>query len=539
MATSRSKGLRFVLHKHAASTLHYDLRLELDGVMKSWALPKGPSRDPSDKRLAVQVGDHPVSYNTFEGTIREGEYGAGEVIVWDRGTYAPLADGVPALRDAFRKGRVSFALNGKRLHGAWTLLRMHGRERQWLLVKQRDEYARAGDDLAQVEHRSIVSKRTLDVAADGVAPRRPAPAPAVRGNGARRNATRPPPTGTRTAGKRAIKPARARPPQRVTPTMISNVVKQLTTIRHEGGDGTVTSGRGAVLDVSSLDKVYFPNAGITKGALMEYYVRVAPALLPLIANRPFILKRFPDGVSGPSFFQHDAPENAPPAVRVELAPAEQGQQPRLIGGDLATLLYQVQLGAIEVNPWLARAGAFAYPDYTVLDLDPGAGATFARVVQIARHLREVLDELGLQAALKTSGKRGLHVYVPVPPRTTFADAQRAGKSIAARVALAHPKEATIERSMKKRPKGSVYVDYVQNDTGKSVAAPFSVRAKDGAPVSTPLAWDELVDGLDPASFNTRRVLDELTERGKLWNDALRAKNTIDVLLDERPAKRKR
>ena len=534
MATSRSKDLRFVLHKHAASTLHYDLRLELDGVMKSWAIPKGPSRDPSDKRLAVQVGDHPVSYNTFEGRIREGDYGAGEVIVWDNGTYVPNADGAPALREAFGKGRVSFTLNGKRLHGAWTLVRMHGRDRQWLLLKQRDEYAQAGDDLAQVENRSIVSKRTLDVAADGAAAHPSSTPPSAKAKGSGSGAARTRATRARSKTKRAaaktIKRARARPAQRVTAAMITKVSAQLAAIRREGGDGTVTLGRASTLVVSNLDKVYFPKAAVTKGDLMEYYVHAAPVLLPLIANRPFILRRFPEGVARPSFFQHDAPDNAPASVRVELVPAEQGQQPRLIGGDLATLLYQVQLGAIEVNPWLARAGAFDYPDYTVIDLDPAEGLPFARVVQVARYVRETLDDLGFRAGLKTSGKRGLHVYIPVPPRTTFAEAQRAGREIAARVAVAHPTEATIERSMKKRPKGSVYLDYVQNDTGKSVAAAFSVRAKDGAPVSTPLSWEELSDDLDPASFNTTRVVGELSERGKLWTEALRAKNKIGVLL---------
>jgi bifunctional non-homologous end joining protein LigD len=151
-------------------------------------------------------------------------------------------------------------------------------------------------------------------------------------------------------------------------------------------------------------------------------------------------------------------------------------------------------------------------------------------VQVARWVRDVLDEVGLNGSLKTSGKRGLHLYVPLPARTSFADAQRAGKAIAARVAAAHPEEATIERAMKKRPKGSVYVDYVQNDTGKSVAAPFSVRPKEGATVSTPLAWDELSETLDPASFTIATVLEDLGERAKLWSAGLRARNSLGRLL---------
>jgi bifunctional non-homologous end joining protein LigD len=440
--------------------------------------------------------------------------------VWDNGTYEPAASSAADLRAAFDKGRVSFTLYGKRLAGAWTIFRMHHRDRQWLLVKQRDEHAQPGDDLAQLESSSVVSNRTLGASTRGAARRSARPAARA---GASRGAKKP------NMKKGAAPAPRARPAQRVTSSTITAVSKQLEALRASGDDGTLTLGRGRPLEVSSPDKVYFPKSKITKGDLLEYYTRVSPALLPLIANRPLILKRFPEGISRPSFFQHDAPENTPTAVRVARVPAEGGFEPRLIGGDLATLLYQVQLGAIEVNPWLSRVGSFGFPDYCVLDLDPGDGVTFARLVQVARWVHDTLDELELKGVLKTSGKRGLHVYVPLPPRTSFQEAQRAGQRIAARVAGAHPAESTIERSMKKRPKGSVYVDYVQNDTGKSVAAAFSVRAKEGAPVSTPLAWDELTERLDPAAFTIETVLDDVAERAKLWAAGLRARNRLDAL----------
>src|SRR5215211_1408626 len=147
-AVSRGRALRFVIQKHHASHLHFDLRLELDGAMKSWAVPKGPSRDPAVKRFARQVEDHPIAYNKFEGTIPAGEYGAGEVIIWDRGTYTPGDGDVDAFRAGLAKGKVSFTLHGERLQGIWHLVKMHRQDANWLLLKERDEFAKAGDRLA-------------------------------------------------------------------------------------------------------------------------------------------------------------------------------------------------------------------------------------------------------------------------------------------------------------------------------------------------------------------------------------------------------
>ena len=164
----RKRALRFVVQKHDATRLHFDLRLELDGVMKSWAVPKGPSRDPAEKRLAVQVEDHPIAYNTFEGVIAEGEYGAGEVIIWDRGTYEPAAGDVEAFRRGLDKGRLTFTLRGKRLGGAWSLVRMgRGSGREWLLIKRSDEFVKREDDLTTQDLPSIVSGRTLADIASG------------------------------------------------------------------------------------------------------------------------------------------------------------------------------------------------------------------------------------------------------------------------------------------------------------------------------------------------------------------------------------
>ncbi len=172
-ATAKTRALRFVVQKHAATRLHFDLRLELDGVMKSWAVPKGPSLDPGEKRLAMQVEDHPIEYNTFEGIIPEGEYGGGTVMLWDRGTYTYPGGGANAterLREGFEKGDFKFELRGKRLRGSWVLVRMRGDEygkTPWLLIKHRDEFAKPGFDVVAAEQTSVSSRRTMDAIARG------------------------------------------------------------------------------------------------------------------------------------------------------------------------------------------------------------------------------------------------------------------------------------------------------------------------------------------------------------------------------------
>lgn len=302
---------------------------------------------------------------------------------------------------------------------------------------------------------------------------------------------------------------------------------QLDAIEHAGGAGTVKVARGATLDVSSLDKVFFPKEGYTKGDLMRYYARVARYLLPLIADRPLVLKRTPDGVGGETFFQQKAPEHVPDGVQVEEIPAGEGEpQRRVVGGALVTLLYLVQLGCISVDPWLSRVGSLGDADMAILDLDPGPRAPFSRVIRVAGWVREELDALGLNAAVKTSGSRGLHIALPLPARTTYETALLLAQLVATRVAAAHPREATVERALKSRPPAAVYVDYLQNAEGKSVAAAYCARAVPGASVSTPLDWSELREGLDPRAFTIETVPGRLAAVGDIWGAAMRRRNSV-------------
>ena len=264
---------------------------------------------------------------------------------------------------------------------------------------------------------------------------------------------------------------------------------------------------------------------------MRYYVRVADFILPTILDRPLVLKRFPNGIDGEAFYQQKAPENTPPEVRVEVIETEGGdKQSRFIGGDLLTLLYTIQLGAISVDPWHSRVQSLEYADYTIIDLDPGPRANFGRVIQVARWAKEVLDSFGLNAAIKTSGSSGLHIYLPLPPRTPNDAATLVAQVVATKVAQAHPKEATIERFVKARGAAMVYVDYLQNIQGKTVAGPYCVRAKAGATVSTPLKWTELTDDLDPRDFHIGNAAERFEKTGDVWNEAMRKKNSLRALV---------
>jgi bifunctional non-homologous end joining protein LigD len=303
------------------------------------------------------------------------------------------------------------------------------------------------------------------------------------------------------------------------------VTDQLRRIERDGGDGILSLPDGGTLAVSSLGKVYFPEDGITKGGLMRYYARMAPSILPELQGRPLALRRYPTGIHGDSFFQHDPGEHVPDAVRTHLVRVENGlEERRLIGGDLATLLYTVQLGAIVVNAWHSRIGTLDHPDYAVLDLDPGPDVPFERVVEVAREVHAQLTRQDLVGVPKTSGSRGIHILVPLPPETSYDVAARLAEEVAGTVAASRPEIATVERSLAERPSGTVYVDHLQNAYGKTLASVFTARARPGGPVSAPLTWRQVTRTLTPQRFTIPTVLKQrqvLTER---WTEQMRATN---------------
>jgi bifunctional non-homologous end joining protein LigD len=316
----------------------------------------------------------------------------------------------------------------------------------------------------------------------------------------------------------------------------SGILRQLEQIRASGGRGVLEFGRGKSLEVSSLDKPYFPDAGITKGDVMRYYATVSSVLLPIIKDRPLILKRYPNGIHGESFFQQNAGDNVPSGVRTARVKTERGSRAeRIIGGDLVTLLYTVQIGTIAVHTWQSRIQSAREADSATIDLDPGEDVPFANVVWLAKNIKVELDKLHLSGAIKTSGSSGLHIVLPLPPKTSFEVAARLADVIATRTVEANPEKATIERTIRARPPGTIYVDAQQNAEGKSVVAAYSLRERPKATVSAPLHWSELRRSLRLDMFTIESMPVRLAEVGDLWGVAMKrrkSKRAIDRALQE-------
>jgi bifunctional non-homologous end joining protein LigD len=336
-------------------------------------------------------------------------------------------------------------------------------------------------------------------------------------------------TTKRPATKRVATSART-PDGRGNAVAADDVEAQLTAIERGTGEGELDLGRGVRLHVSSLAKVYFPEAGLTKGALMRYYTRVSPSLLPEIDGRPLVLKRYPDGVGGQMFFQQDAGPHVPDVVRVKaLSTEDKGARTRIIGGDLATLLYTVQLGAIEVHPWLSRVSDIDSPDRCLIDLDPGDDVPFSAVVELARDVLRITTQCGLSAAVKTSGSTGIHVVLALPPRISYDTSARLAMLVAEAVVVLRPERATVERSISARPAGSIYVDAMQNARGKSMASAYSARARPTATVSAPLHERELTARLRASAFTVRTMPARIARVGDIWGDSLGARPTARTL----------
>ncbi|MCL4813337.1 MAG: DNA ligase D, partial [Vicinamibacteraceae bacterium] len=305
------------------------------------------------------------------------------------------------------------------------------------------------------------------------------------------------------------------------------VVEQLRVLEDARRDGEIALPGDASLPVTNLHKVYWPRQGYTKGDLLRYYARISPWLLPVVADRPLVMKRYPDGVTGKSFYQHRAPDDAPASVRVEEVEEPDGdRRPHLIGGDLATLLYNAQLGAISLDPWFSTMGHLDVADMVAIDLDPMPGVPFSQVRDVARAVGETLDRLGVAGFLKTSGSSGLHIFIPMPPGSGYDIGQTFCQLVATFVAGHAPSLATVERTVRKRGH-TVYVDYLQNIQGKTLACAYSVRANEFAGVSTPLDWDELDDDVTPEDFTLASVFTRWASTGDLWQKT-RGRRTVDL-----------
>ena len=485
---------RFVIQKHAARRLHYDFRLELDGVLKSWAVPKGPSLDPSEKRLAVHVEDHPVEYGDFEGVIPEGQYGGGRVLLWERGEWFPEGDP----EAGYRKGRLRFRLEGSKLRGTWSLVRMgaaaeDGKE-NWLLIKSRDEHAREGApaEITALRGESVASGRVIE--AVGAAPG---------------EATWRSDRDEDHEAKSAPARPRRRPPVRAA------------------GPATV-----AGITLTHPDKVLFPEQRLTKRDLARYYEAIADWILPHLEDRPLTLVRCPQGAARECFYHKHIDASAPAAIgRVKITESG-GRKDYAVANRVAAVVGLAQIGVLELHTWGARWPRIDSPDRMIFDLDPGPGVDWTRVVEAARLVRALLDELGLAAFVKTTGGKGLHVVVPLVRRHGWDDVKAFSRAVAQHLAREMPERFTAQVAMKQR-EGKIYVDWLRNARGATAVAAYSTRARPRAPVSVPLFWDELSADVRSDHYDVKTLPARLARSKDPWAEYGSARRSITASMKRR------
>jgi bifunctional non-homologous end joining protein LigD len=283
-------------------------------------------------------------------------------------------------------------------------------------------------------------------------------------------------------------------------------------------------------ELTHLDKVFWPKEGYTKRDLIEYYWRIAEWILPYLKNRPQSLNRHPDGVEGEGFYQKNITQPPPPWVKTAPIFSESGDKNirYLVCQNRDTLLYEANLGCIELNVWNSSLPHLEFPDYIVLDFDP-LETSFPHVVEAVSAAKGVLDEIGLPAFCKTSGATGMHVYIPLEPRFSHEQAREMAHLVCLVINSRHPDLTSLERSPAKR-RGRIYLDYLQNRQGSTMAAPYALRPREGAPASLPIEWKEVRPDLDPGKFNIRTVPERLARKGDAWKDFFKERVDLNKAL---------
>ncbi len=676
--------LRFVIQKHKATRLHYDLRLELDGVYKSWAIPKGPSMSPSDSRLAIHVEDHPLSYGTFEGVIPTGHYGAGTVLVWDHGTYHESSskdrtNAENALRLGLQKGQLHLEFFGQKIRGAFILVRLK-KENEWLFIKKQDSYSSYKDlvfdersiitqasfeDLEKKEKPLEQNQTLLPIHAENLTGQKKGTAENFPSKLKPMQGLRLHPSFTKTkdwlfeiipSGLHVLLYMKAGNvkaltkdfiPYRIQSEKLNEELRSSTAIavfdaiildsgttdeklflldilhwsgenlrflplikrkefllktglesslikiskglktlsrilekrmtskdftyiaRHQEGvyrcgqmnstyylihtpgqtaqekpqkvnreaaeksdkiqfhplpkmkvfvetksQDTVLIKNGPLL--TSLTKVLWPEENITKGEILDYYKKTASLIVKYLKDRPLSLSRYPHGITHKSFYQKNITGYHPKWLMTTNLPSRDHSVNYALCQNEESLLYLVNLGCIEMHAWLSQIEALEYPNQCVIDIDPSPELPFSQTIELSLTLYELLSKLGLPSYPKTSGGKGMHIFIPLAPIHTFEEVRNFLKLLFEKTQKYYSGAISIDKNPNHR-KGKIYLDYLQNTYGQTMASAYCVRPKAQAPVSCPLSWHEVTDRLKPEQFHLRNMLDRLTKVGDLWH----------------------
>jgi bifunctional non-homologous end joining protein LigD len=503
------------VQRHRARRLHYDLRFEIDGVLVSWAVPRGPTLDPAVRRTAVHVEDHPIEYLHFEGVIPAGEYGGGDVIVWDTGIWEPHATDDPAA--AVRAGELHADMYGEKLKGRLILVRRSrdpDERDQWLLLHKHDDDAVEGWE-PEDHPRSVLSGRTNDeVKADpdrmwrsDLPPAQASVAVPGKGGKARNRGRR---------GKRAPAPAR--------PVIAGPSADELAAL-DDLGDGGTWRVYGRALKLTNLGKDLFPGrAGeepVTKRELIRYAAEIAPFALPYLKGRALNMHRFPGGASTKGFWHKQLPNHAPDWLpRWDNPEAEHGKTTTyLVVDEPAALIWAANFGALEWHAWTSLTEDPDRPSYALIDLDPGTATSWEELMMLARLHRTALDHLGMVGQPKLTGRHGVQIWIPVSAGT-FEDTRNWVEQVSKAIGAVLPELVSWKWDVRDRG-GLARLDYTQNVKNKTLIAPYSPRAAPGAPVSAPVTWDELEDpDLRSATFTIRDMGARLAELGDVFAPVL-------------------
>lgn len=801
--------LKFVVQRHAASRLHYDFRLEIEGVLKSWAIPKGPSLNPKDKRLAMMVEDHPFNYRTFEGTIPKGNYGAGEVEIWDKGTYEPLVkiegeDENVTIQNELRSESIKIILHGEKLKGEFALVKIKNATdgNPWLLIKHNDKFAtdhydaeentapdskvtalllekknksgsktdetvksyknyapflsgekkltqyispmlasvaskpfsdkdwafeikwdgyravadlrtniqlysrnglsyankfkkiadslriqehemvldgelvayddtgkpnfqwlqkiedhpnitvvyqifdllwlnghstedlnflqrkellkdalietenikyhdhilEVGEDFFQlVENRGlegiiakridstyekgarsddwlkIKSQQTEEVIICGfTAPKgsRKKFGSLILGRYLNEELVFCGHTGTGFSDKKLVQLYEKMKPlitpesafeeipktndiaTWIKPELIAEIkfteltqdqifrhpvflqlredlnpkdlkfvekamdetepISPLKKILTETEDEKIEKISKQDVKLTNQNKIYFPKDQVSKGDIVAYYQSISKYILPHLKDKPQSMNRFPNGIDGMSFYQKDASEFTPDWIDIQKVHSESSDKEinYILCNDKATLAYLNNLGCIDLNIWTSKITTIEEPDYLVLDLDPSENNSFDEVVETAKTIKKILDKGQMEGYCKTSGSTGIHIYIPMEAQYSFEQVKNFGHILMQYVQTELPDITTLERALQKRDKNKIYLDYLQNRRGQTLASVYSIRPKNGAPVSMPLDWNDVKTGIKPTDFNIENALELIKSKGDLFKPVL-------------------